>query len=270
MRGGEPALPTPILDPSSLILGKCLCGVAVARRSVNDRKTIQLGLGRVRVFVPGVDGRFKLNVSCVRQRSDDGVVRKPTTPVLVRAPRSECLWSECRDPSRADASRSDQGVPEPTISSPAHGGLTGGSDCLHRRVIQKATGDSVGEPLAQRPRSVLRRSLTGHPGTTAATFRTRTGRGMNRSSRQVTRYVRSRQFVRWSSVEGGGPCESSVAVWSAWRLVGPSGAEPGAGDPTVTSPAGCDARTRPLTRVSHEKRNADQCPPTRGEPDRHR
>ncbi len=220
--------------------------------------------------MPGVDGRFKLNASCVRQRSDDGVVRKPTTPVRVRAPRSKCFWGECRGPSRADASRSIPGVPEPTISSPAHGGLTGGSDCLHRWMVQGTAGDSVGEPFAQRPRSVLHRSLAGPPGTAAATFRTRTGRGMNHSSWRVARYIGSRRFDRWSSVVGGGPFESSMAVSDVWRLVGPSGAEPVAGDSTETTPASRDARTRPLTRVSHEKRNADQCPPAGGESDRHR
>lgn len=217
--------------------------------------------------MPGVDGRFKLNVSCVRQRSDDEVVWKPTTSIPLRAPRSECLLGECRRPSRADASRSVQGVSEPTISSPTFCGLTGGSDCLHQRVV---TWGSVGDAFAQRPRSVPRRSLTGSPGTTAATFRKRPSRGMIQSSWHVARYVSSLQFVWWSSVGRGGPFESSVAILRVRWRVGPNGAEPNACGQTATTPARCDVRTRPVTRVSNEKRNADQCPPAGGEPDRHR
>ena len=230
-------------------------------------KTIQFGLGRVRDLVPSIDGRFKLNASCVRQRSDDGVVWKPTTSIPLRAPRSECLLSECRRPSRADASRSVQSVSEPAISSPTLCGLTGWSDCLYQRAKPWGSG---GEVFALRPRSVPRRSLTGSPGTTAAAFRKRPSRGMNHSSWHVAWRFRSLQFVYWSSVERAEPTESSVANLRTWRLIGPNGAEPSAGDPTELSPTVCDARTRPLTRVSHEKRNADQCPPTGGEPDRHR
>lgn len=224
----------------------------------------------MRVFVSGADGRFRLNVSCVRQRSDDGVVRKPTTSILLRAPRSKCLLGESRRLLRADESRSGRRVSEPTISSPTRCDLTGWSDCLHQRVIQGASWDSVGDPFAQRSRSVPRRSLTGSPGTTAATFRKRPSRGMNHSSWHVAWHFSSLQFVCWSSVERAEPSESSVANLRTWQLIGPNGAEPRAGDPTESSPTVCDARTRPLTRVSHEKRNADQCPPTGGEPDRHR
>ena len=218
----------------------------------------------------GADGRFKLNASCVRQRSDDGVVRKPTTSILLRAPRSKCLMGESRCPSRADESRSGCGVSGPTISSPTRCDLTGGSDCLHQRVIQGASWDSVGDVFAQRSRSVPRRSLTGSPGTTATTFRERRLRRMIHSSWQVAWYVRSLQFVWWSSVRKDEPFESSVAQLRASQLVGPNGAESGACDQTVTTPALCEVRTRPVTRVSNEKRNADQCPPAGGEPDRHR
>ena len=209
-------------------------------------------------------------MSCVRQRSDDGVVRKPTTSIFLRAPRSKCLLGESRRLLRVDASRSGRRVSEPTISSPTRHGLTGWSDCLHQRVIQGASSDSVGDPFAQRSRSVSRRSLTGSPGTTTATFRKRPSRGMNHSSWHVARHFKSLQFVCWSSVERAEPSESSVANLRAWRLIGPNGLELHAGDPTEPSPTVCDARTRPLTRVSHEKRNADQCSPTGGEPDRHR
>lgn len=230
-------------------------------------KTIQFGLGRVRDLVPSIDGRFKLNASCVRQRSDDGVVWKPTTSIPLRAPRSECLLSECRRPSRADASRSVQSVSEPAISSPTLCGLTGWSDCLYQRAKPWGSG---GEVFALRPRSVPRRSLTGSPGTTATTFRERRLRRMIHSSWQVAWYVRSLQFVWWSSVRKDEPFESSVAQLRASQLVGPNGAESGACDQTVTTPALCEVRTRPVTRVSNEKRNADQCPPAGGEPDRHR
>ncbi len=218
----------------------------------------------------GGDGRFRLNVSCVRQRSDDGGVRKPTASILLRAPRSKCLMGEGHHLLRANEIRSGHRASEPTNSSPTRCDLTGGSDCLHQRVIQGASSDSVGDPFAQRSRSVPRRSLTGSPGTTAATFRKRPSRGMNHFSWHVARHFRSLQFVCWSSVERAEPSESSVANLRAWRLIGPNGPELHAGDPTEPSPTVCDARTRPLTRVSHEKRNADQCPPTGGEPDRHR
>lgn len=193
-----------------------MCDAVVPRRTVDDRKTIQLGLGRVRVFVPGDDGRFRLNVSCVRQRSDNGVVRKPTTSIFLRAPRSKCLMGESRRPLRADESRSHRRVSE----SPTYCDLTGWSDCLHQRVIHGAAWDSVGDSFAQRSRSVPRRSLTGSPGTTAATFRKRPSRGMNHFSWHVAWYFSSLQFVCWSSVERAEPSESSVANLRTRRLVG--------------------------------------------------
>ncbi len=209
-------------------------------------------------------------MSCVRQRSGDGVVRKPTTSILLCAPRSKCLMGESCHLLRADESCSFRRVSEPTITSPTRCDLTGRSDCLHPRVIQGASWNFAGDAFAQRFRSVSRRSLTGSPVTTATTFRKRPSRGMNHSSWHVARHFRSLQFVCWSSVERAEPSESSVANLRTRRLVGPNGAEPCAGDPTESSPTVCDERTRPLTRVSHEKRNADQCPPTGGEPDRHR
>ena len=218
----------------------------------------------------GVDGRFRLNVSCVRQRSDDGVVRKPTTSILVRAPRSKCLMGESRHCLRANECRSGQWASEPTISSPTRCDLPGWSDCWHRRMISGASWISVREVLAQRSRSLPRRSLSGHPGTTATPFRKRPSRGMNHSSWHVARHFPSPQFVRWSPVERAAPIEFSLARFCTWQLVGPNGAGSCAGEPTGSTSTVCDARTRPLTRVSHEKRNADQCPPVGGEPDRHR
>ena len=224
----------------------------------------------MRVFVPGVDGRFRLNVSCVRQRSGDGGVRKPTASILRRAPRSKCLSGGSRRYLRGDESRPGRWVSEPTISSPTRYAPAGWSDCLHQRVIHGAAWDSAGDAFAQRSRSVHRRSLSGSPGTTAAAFHRRPSCGVNHSPRQVAWHFGSLQFVCWNSVERAEPTEPSVANLRPWRLIGPQGAGPRAGDPTESSPTVCDARTRPLTRVSHEKRNADQCPPTGGEPDRHR
>lgn len=201
-------------------------------------------------------------MGCVRQRSDGGVVWKPTAPILLRAPRSKCLMGERRSSLPADESRLDRRV----SASLTCCDYTGWSDCLYRRVCW----DSVGDAFAQRSGPVTDRSLSGSPGATATTFRKRPSRGAERSSLHVVWHFSSLQFVCWSSVERAEPSDFVVANLCTWRLIGPTGAEPCAGDPTESSPTVSDARTRPVTRVSNEKRNVDQRPPAGGEPDRHR
>lgn len=217
--------------------------------------------------MPGVDGRFRLNVSCVRQRSDDGGVGQPTASIPLCTPRSKCLWSERHRSSEADASRLVPRASELAMDSSIRCGLTGWSDCLHRQVMLLSSSDEI---VATESRAVDRRSLPGRPGTTAAPFRERRLREKSHSSRRVAWHLHSPQWVGWSSV-----CrdESFVTLGTGLRVgrhVGSCVGESDPGDLAATTSTWCVVRTRPSTRASHEKRNADQCPPTGGEPDRHR
>jgi len=235
----------------------------------DDRNTKQLGLGRVRDLVPGIDGRFRLDVSCVRQRCDDEGVGQPTVSIPLCTPRSKCSGSESHRSSEADASRLVLRASVLASRSPNLRGLMGWSDCLYRQVMQLGSSDEI---VALGALAVARRSLPGSPGTTAAPFapfRERRLRRKSHSSRQVVWYVRWPQSVEWSSVSRGesfpmlvsGPCERRRVGWHAGEF--------GPGDSTATTATWSVVRTRPLTRVRHEKRNVDQRPPTGGEPDRH-
>lgn len=77
-------------------------------------------------------------------------------------------------------------------------------------------------------------------------------------------------FVCCNSDEGTRLRDNLAAILRASFFSNPTWAKRCTGSPTVSWRAGSGMRTRPVTRVNNEKRNADQRPPTGGEPDCHR